>query len=166
MRTSLALKPLLHRLFGFSFMPQRAERAARMDVSILRAPPAEPQPTGPVDAPQCPDTQRQRHADEVGWLTSLQQDIEDQSARVTLRLERVKEDLAAGQAGAPRHGSQQNLRAIQAQVAALKWRQQALAERGQQVALRLQEARQRLAGLQGRRDCGDPAHARLAHQGH
>lgn len=148
MRTSLALKPLLHRLFGFSFMPQRAERAVPTTLPVLLAP-GGPQPSGPGEALQCPVAQRQRHADEVGWLTSLYKDIEDQSARVQLRLERAKQDLAAGQESAPRPACTQGRRAIQEQVAVLTWRQQALGECAQQVAQRLQEARYRLARMLG-----------------
>ena len=36
-------------------------------------------------------------ADQVGWLTSLQKDVEDQSIRVQLRLDQAKRELAAGQ---------------------------------------------------------------------
>ena len=90
-----------------------------------------------------------QHADEVGWLTSFQEDIEDQSIRVQLRLARAKQDLAAGQGGTCLTTCTEGLRAIHEQVAVLEWRQRALGERRLQVAQRLQEAQRRLAGAQG-----------------
>jgi len=119
----------------------------------------------PAVALQRLHAEMRQHTDEVGWLTAIQEDVEDQSLRVRLRLARAKQDLAAGRAGAgPVFGSEA-LRAIQEQVTVLEWQQRALGERRQQVAQRLQEALRRLAGAQGWLGARAPGSAPAAPRG-
>lgn len=119
----------------------------------------------PAVALQRLHAEMRQHADEVGWLTSFQEDVEDQSLRVQLRLARAKQDLAAGQEGACLTSCSEGLRTIQEQVAVLEWRQRALGERRLQVAQRLQEARRRLAGAQGWLGDREPVDAPVRPQG-
>lgn len=119
----------------------------------------------PAMALQRQRAEMQQHADEVGWLTSFQKDVEDQSIRVQLRLARAKQDLAAGQEGACPASCLERLRTIQEQVAVLEWRQRALGERRLQVTQRLQEAQRRLAGAQGWLGKREPGNAPATLQG-
>lgn len=105
-------------------------------------------------------------ADQVGWLTSLQKDVEDQSIRVQLRLDQAKRDLAAGQDGACRVPCAQAIRAIREQVAVLERRQRTLGERRLQAARHLQEALHRLAGMQCGSSAGSLMEAPVAPQSH
>lgn len=105
-------------------------------------------------------------ADQVGWLTSLQKDVEDQSIRVQLRLDQAKRELAAGQDNTCRAPCTQALRAIREQVAVLEQRQRALGERRLQAARQLQEARHRLARMQCGPRAGGLVDAPAALQGH
>lgn len=103
-------------------------------------------------------------ADQVGWLSSLQKDVEDQTARVLNRLTQAQRELADKQrAAGPRQQSEirpvepaataastpAELRQIQEQVDMLSWRHRTLGERQQKVAQMLQEARNDLAQAQG-----------------
>jgi hypothetical protein len=134
MRTSSALKPLLHRFLGLSFTPRHTACMASLPPSC--PPPAEAPPHDEMPAnPECLRLHAQRQTDEVGWLTSLQQDVEDQTLRVQLRLAQVRQELSADPAK----------RALQEQLRVLQWQQRTLNERQPQVAQRLHDAQGRLA---------------------
>lgn len=83
----------------------------------------------------------QKAADQVGWLSSLQKEVEDQTDRVLKRLIQAEKDLAGKPPAA-------GLRQLQEQADLLSWRHRALGERQQAVAQMLQEARHDLAQAQ------------------
>lgn len=127
-------------------------------------PPARPTPGLTVATPsslrsEAPDAARQRlhaavlkAADQVGWLCSLQKDVEDQTTRVRDRLIEAEKELAGKQQAAGLRQQPEvrpaELRIIQEQVAMLSWWHDALGERQQEVAQTLQEARNNLAQAQ------------------
>lgn len=130
-------------------------RTARADLSprARSLPPALPVP-GPAVATQpslrsaAPGAAEPRvqanllkAADQVGWLSSLQKDVEDQTERVLKRLIQAEKELADQPPAA-------SLRQVQEQVDLLSWRHRALGERQQAVAQMLREARQDLVQAQ------------------
>jgi hypothetical protein len=121
-------------------------------------PPALPTPS-PTAERQRLQAEVQKVTDQVGWLSSLRKDVEDQTARVRDRLTRAEQEwenkelanrqLGGKQPAAAAASASAELRQIKEQVALLSWRYDQLGERQQAVAQMLEEARNDLVEAKG-----------------